>query len=207
MKILLINGSPNKDGATAGALKIATRELLFHSVSPIWYNIGDEARRCCISCGGCKERGKCVFSDIDTLTEMADEADGFIIGTPTHYAAPSGALLSVLSRLGISAKARLKGKPALTVATGRRAGALSSISVIDGFYKFVSMPICTGNYPAVMYGRWDKEGEGAIAGAVFNLIKMAEQIKNYGAGTAKTQKTDIGTLSEKLMNPSEQHDF
>ena len=54
MKVLLINGSPNKNGCTNQALNIIADELKIQGVDSETVWIGNGPVRGCIGCGGCK---------------------------------------------------------------------------------------------------------------------------------------------------------
>ena len=62
MKVLLINGSPHKEGNTATALAEVAKQLSKEGIESeiIW--IGNKPVRGCIACGQCKEQGlgKCI---------------------------------------------------------------------------------------------------------------------------------------------------
>ena len=60
MKVLLVNGSPHKNGSTAEALKEVETALNNEGIetSVVW--LGTDAISGCIACGYCKRNGKCV---------------------------------------------------------------------------------------------------------------------------------------------------
>ncbi len=98
MKVLLINGSPKAKGCTYTALCEVAGELEKENIETEIFQIGNKPISGCIGCGGCYKsgEGKCVFSDdiVNIALEKAKEADGFIFGSPVHYAAPSGSITS-----------------------------------------------------------------------------------------------------------------
>lgn len=54
----------------------------------------------CIACKKCKELGKCVFKDVvNEFVEKAENADGFIFGSPVHYAGASGNMTGFMDRV------------------------------------------------------------------------------------------------------------
>lgn len=65
MKVLLINGSPRKNGNTHLALSEAAKTLEKHGLETEIVHIGVKAVRGCIACGQCrsKQLGRCVFDD------------------------------------------------------------------------------------------------------------------------------------------------
>lgn len=81
MEILLINGSPRKDGHTAAALSVVERRLTEHGFRTNLFQIGNQPVRGCISCGGCRGTNRCVFED-DSCVRLTEEilaADGIVV--------------------------------------------------------------------------------------------------------------------------------
>ena len=64
MKVLLVNGSPHKNGSTYAALHEVETALNNEGIetSIIW--LGTEAISGCLACGYCSRNGKCVKNDI-----------------------------------------------------------------------------------------------------------------------------------------------
>ena len=65
MKVLLINGSPRKQGNTFLALSEAAKTLEQQGIETEIVQIGVKPVRGCIACGQCmvKQLGRCVFDD------------------------------------------------------------------------------------------------------------------------------------------------
>ena len=99
MKVLLVNGSPHKNGCTYTALCEVARALNEEGVETQFYQLGAKPVQDCIGCGKCRELGKCVFNDcVNEFVELAKDADGFVFGSPVYYAHTSGQLLSFMDR-------------------------------------------------------------------------------------------------------------
>ena len=95
MKVLLVNGSPHKNGSTNRALQEVEKTLQASGVETEIFWIGNEPIGGCIGCGGCRKTGACIFGGVVAeFTEKAREADGFVFGSPVHYAAASGNMTS-----------------------------------------------------------------------------------------------------------------
>ena len=64
-KVLLINGSPRKNGNTFIALSEVAKALNSHGIETEIAWIGNKPVRGCIACGTCKAKGngRCVFND------------------------------------------------------------------------------------------------------------------------------------------------
>ena len=93
MKVLLVNGSPHKNGCTNRALEEVAKTLQAEGVETEIFWLGAKPVGGCIACFKCIETGKCVFNDcVNEFRQKAYDADGFIFGSPTHYAGISGNL-------------------------------------------------------------------------------------------------------------------
>lgn len=168
MKVLLINGSPNKERCTYTALSQTAKALETEGIETEIAWIGREPLRGCLGCAGCAKRGdhRCIFDDdvVNGLIEKAEQADGIIVGTPVFYAGANGALLSVLDRMFYAASANLRFKPAAGIASARRAGTTPAIDQINKYFQINCMPIVSSNYWPMVHGksaddvRQDEEG-------------------------------------------------
>ena len=136
MKVLLFNGSPHETGCTYTALKQTAQALEESGVETeiIW--LGKSPIGSCWGCGACRKGlGKCVQPDIvNELAEKCDGADGFVFGSPVHYAAASGALTAFMGRLFFSAGKSLAYKPAAALVSCRRGGASAAFDQINKFF-------------------------------------------------------------------------
>lgn len=59
---------------------------------------------------------------VNEFAKKAKDADGFVFGSPVHYATASGTLTSFLDRVFYSVGKYLQFKTAASVASARRAG-------------------------------------------------------------------------------------
>jgi multimeric flavodoxin WrbA len=170
MKVLLVNGSPHEKGCTYTALKEVSKTLDEEGIDTEIFWIGIKPIVGCIACKSCQKTGRCVFNDIvNDFRTIAKDADGFIIGTPVHYAAAGGAITSFMDRLfysetyGNGGKAFLL-KPAAAVISARRAGTTSTFDQINKYFTISEMPIIASRYWNMVHGSKpedvlkDKEG-------------------------------------------------
>ena len=96
-KVLMINGSPRKNGNIAVAF--SEMEKVFEENGVEYENIllGTSPIRGCIACESCRKTGKCVFDDkVNELSAKFEEADGLVIGSPVYYGSANGTLLAAL---------------------------------------------------------------------------------------------------------------
>ena len=81
------------------ALQEVAVTLQKHGIETEMIQVGAQPVAGCIGCGACFQSGKCFREDgVNEFVEKAKSADGFIFGSPVHYAAASGALTSFLDR-------------------------------------------------------------------------------------------------------------
>lgn len=167
MKVALINGSPHELGCTNRALNEIKNELIKNGIEGEIFWIGNSPISACTGCGACASLGKCVIDDcVNEFAGSLKEYDGFIFGSPIHYAAISGALSSFMSRLFFSAKktGAFYLKPAAGITVARRAGTLPAFDQLNKFFAISEMPIISSTYWNMAFGskpediEEDKEG-------------------------------------------------
>ena len=167
MKVLLINGSPKKEGCTYTALKEVADELERNGVETEIFHIGTAPVKGCMGCGYCAKTGnhQCVYTD-DTVNEAilkAKDADGFVFGSPVHYAAASGAITSFLDRL-FYAGYPMAHKPGAAVVSCRRGGATAALDQLNKYFTISNMPIASSQYWNSIHGRGSGEAVGDAEG-------------------------------------------
>jgi len=127
MKVILINGSPHEKGCTYTALCEVEKALNAQGIETEIFWIGNKPITGCIGCGACRKLGRGFSVDtVNEFVEKAQSADGFIFGSPVHYAAASGAITSFMDRAFYSGGRFLQGKPAANIVSCRRGGAHGS---------------------------------------------------------------------------------
>lgn len=92
MKVLLINGSPRKNGNTHLALSEVAKALNENGIETEIISIGTKAVQGCIACNRCTELGRCIFKDelYNNIRQKLEEGiDGLVVGSPTYYAGPN----------------------------------------------------------------------------------------------------------------------
>ena len=157
MKVLLVNGSPNREGCTYVALNQIKETLKNEGIDADIYRIGHKDIRGCIDCRKCSELGKCVYDDeVNSFVEMAEEYDGYIFGGPVYYGNVNPTLTNFMTRVFFSSffggKRIFRLKPAAAVASARRAGTMTAIDTINRFFTWAEMPIISSTYWNVIYG-------------------------------------------------------
>jgi multimeric flavodoxin WrbA len=164
MKVLLINGSPRKEGNTAIALAEIAKQLGNEGIESEIVWIENKPIRGCIACGQCKAQslGRCIFDDdiCNRISEKFKESNALIVGSPVYYGQPNGALLSIIQRAFYSNGTNISGKPAASIAVCRRGGATAVFESLNMPFQMMNMPIVTSQYWNIVYGR--AEGDAAL---------------------------------------------
>ena len=97
MKVILVNGSPREKGCTYTALCEVAGALEKNGIETEIFQVGAKPIAGCIGCNVCLKNGRCFVDDpVNEFVEKAKTADGFVFGSPVHYAAASGAITSFL---------------------------------------------------------------------------------------------------------------
>lgn len=160
MKILLINGSPKKEGNTFIALSEVQKTLETEGIETELIHIGHKAIHGCIACGKCRELGRCAFDDcVNEVAAKLNDADGIVIGSPVYYASPAGTLLSFLDRLFYSVPFDLSMKVGAAVAVARRGGTTATFDVLNKYFTVNNMPVVSSQYWNNVHGRVPGEAQ------------------------------------------------
>lgn len=159
MKVLLLNGSPRKEGNTFAVLREMEKTFNAEGVQTELIHVGNQNVHGCLACGKCGELGKCVLDDlVNEVAAKLAEADGLVIGSPVYYASPAGTLLAFLDRLFYSSASINKSmKVGASVAVARRAGTTATFDVLNKYFTISNMPVVSSQYWNVAHGA--KPGE------------------------------------------------
>lgn len=154
-KVLLINGSPHKDGNTFIALNEISKTLNEQGIDTEIAWIGVKPVRGCIACGTCKSKGngKCAFDDdiCNSMIDKMNDADALVVGSPVYYGQPAGQVLALVQR-AFFAGANVDNKPAAAVAVCRRGGATAALQTLMMPFQLKNMPLVTSQYWNIVYG-------------------------------------------------------
>lgn len=169
MDVLLVNGSPHEKGCTYTALMEIAHTLEKEGVGSTIFWLGNKPISGCIACHGCAAKKKCVIDDrVNDFLEIAGKFDGFIFGTPVHYAAASGALTSFMDRVfyaDMNADARsFYLKPAAAIVSARRAGTTATYDQVNKYFGIMQMPIISSQYWNMVHGATPEEVKKDLEG-------------------------------------------
>lgn len=196
MKVLLINGSPNKNGCTYTALSEIAEVLDSNNVESEIFHIGKKAVQGCIACGKCYETGKCTFKDevYNDLYEKIKEVDGIVVGSPVYYAGPNGSLCALLDRLFYSASYLMKNKVGAAIVSCRRGGASAAFDRLNKYFTINQMPVVSSQYWNSVHGNTPEEVKQDLEG-----LQVMRTLGNNMAWMMKTIKNS----KEKLIQEKE----
>lgn len=184
MKVLLINGSPHKNKCVNRALVEIKTQLEKQGVKGeiIW--LGTKPMQDCISCGGCQNKGKCVFDDVvNEVAAKLEQAEGIVIGSPVYYGGPNGRITSFMDRLCYSAGTKLDGKVAASVVSCRRGGATAAYERLNMYFGMLNCIVPAAQYWNQVHGSTVEQVEQDLEG-LQTMRNLADNI----AWTIKAQK-------------------
>ena len=160
MKVLIINGSPRKDGNTSIAVNELVKTFQAEGVETEVCQVGNKDIRGCVACGRCFQKGKCVFNDIvNELALKFEEADGLIVASPVYYASANATLIACLDRLFYSTHFDKTMKVGASVAVARRGGCSATFDELNKFFTISGMPVASSQYWNSVHGREKGEAE------------------------------------------------
>ena len=171
MKVLLVNGSPNKAGCTYTALSEVADTLHKEGIETEIFWIGNKPIAGCIACHSCERTGRCFVKNdkVEEFLTLARQADGFIFVSPVYYASANGSLTAFMDRAFISELAGNENrafflKPTAAVVSARRAGTTSTFDQLNKYFTLHQMPVISSVYWNMVHGdtpnevRQDREG-------------------------------------------------
>lgn len=197
MKIILINGSPRKGSNTETALNEVAKSLNEEGIDTEIIAIGNDVKGC-MACGACGKLGKCAIDDIvNEVAEKMKTADGIVVGSPTYYASPNGAVISFLDRLFYSGAFVREMKVGAAVCIARRAGTDTNFDVINKYFTISNMIVVGSQY-------WNNAFGGA-AGEAKNDEEGMQTMRHLGKNIAFVVKSINDGKQKYKINFNETH--
>ena len=211
MKVLLINGSPRKNGNTHLALSEVAKALNENGVETEIISIGTKAVQGCIACNRCTELGRCIFKDelYNNIRQKLEEGiDGLVVGSPTYYAGPNGSLCALLDRLFYSSSELMEYKPATAIAVCRRGGASATLDRLNKYFTINHMPVVSSQYWNIIHGMMPgdvlQDAEGLQTMRMLGR-NMAWLLKNTADGSRTFGTDKLYPLIEIIIEPLSSH--
>ena len=140
MKVLLLNGSPRKEGCTFTALSEVAKTLNHNGIDTEIFQAGNP--------------------DTDNVKAAAaklKEADALIVGSPVYWASPSGQIIEFMDKFCSQAGNFMLHKPAAAVTSARRAGTTATLDVLLKYLEYHQMPVVSSNYWNMVHGNTPEE--------------------------------------------------
>lgn len=203
MKVMLINGSPHKNGCCFTALEEISGVLKNNGIETQWVWVGNKPVAGCIGCASCRSTGKCIFGEdsVNEAVEQFKECDGLIIASPVHYASASGAITSFMDRFFYSCnKGDMRLKPGASIVSCRRGGATAAFDQLNKYFTICQMPIVSSSYWNQVHGNTPEEVKQDLEGMQTMRVlanNMAFLIKSIEL--AKENGLDFPAQEEKIM--------
>lgn len=133
MKIVIVNGSHRKQGATASILNEMVKQLKKYGDADVQIiHVADLSLKYCVGCGSCYKTGACIYKDdIENLSLSIAGADGVILGSPTYASNVSGQMKVIIDRGHFVMEQLLYGKYAISVTTYENYGGKDSAKILN----------------------------------------------------------------------------
>jgi multimeric flavodoxin WrbA len=169
VKVLLVNGSPHAKGCTYTALGEVAKALNTEGIETEIFQIGTKPISGCLACFTCQETGRCKISDrVNDFLDNAIDADGFVFGSPVHYASAGGAITSFMDRAFFANKCSERQlfhlKPAAAVVCARRAGTTATFDQLNKYFTISQMPVISSKYWNMVHGLTPEEVKKDLEG-------------------------------------------
>ena len=199
MKVLLVNGSPRLRGCTYTALEEMEKVFKENGIETELFELGNKPIAGCIGCGNCSKTGKCFLNDVvNEFLEKVPETDGFVFGSPVHFASASGAITSFMDRVFYGRAKLFENKPATAIVSCRRGGASSAFDQLNKYFSISSMPIVTSQYWNMVHGntpeevKQDLEGMQTMRTLAHNMVWLLRCIEaGKKAGISYPERENI----------------
>ena len=179
MKVLLLNGSPRKEGCTFTALGEIAATLNKNGIDTEIFQAGNPDTE-----------------NVKAAAAKLKEADALIVGSPVYWASPSGQIIEFMDMLCSMAGKDMLHKPAAAIASARRAGTTATLDVLLKYFTYHEMPVVSSNYWNMVHGntpdevRQDEEGLQIMRNLGNNmawLLKCLEAGKNAGIAAPEAE--------------------
>ncbi len=202
MKVIAINGSPNKEGNTHHALQIIGKEIVKAGIDFEILHIGHESIHGCTGCRSCVKNkdGKCSIENdgLNKRIPIIREADAIILGSPVYYSGIAGTMKCFLDRLFYVSGANgnfFKHKIGAAVTAVRRSGGTTALNGLYEYITYGELIVATSNYWNVIHGRQpgevlqDEEGVQIMRVLGKNIVYLLK-LKEASKGIVEVPETE-----------------
>lgn len=196
MKVLLVNGGPHKDGCTNLALEEVAKTLEKNDIETEIFWLGNKPLSGCIACNHCiNNDNRCFMNDkVNEFLDKVDCTDGFVFGSPVHFASASGILTSFLDRVFYGRGNLFAGKPFANVVSCRRGGATATFDQINKYALISNMFVVGSSYWNQIHGNNKQEAMQDFEGL--------QTMRNLGENMAYFLKCTNFANSNGIQKPT-----
>ncbi len=160
MKVLMLNGSPKKNGNTAAALREMEKVFAREGIEVTTVQVGSQAVRGCMACNSCARTGKCVIDDlVNQVAALFEASDGLVLASPVYYASANATLIALLDRLFYSTPFDKTMKVGASVVAARRGGLSAAFDELNKYFTISGMPVASSQYWNSIHGLTPGEAE------------------------------------------------
>ena len=153
MRVLMLNGSPRRNGNTSIALGEMEKIFVREGIETETIHLGNKDIRGCIACLSCEQKGKCVFDDlVNEVAPKFEACDGLVVGSPVYYASANATLVAFLTRLFYSTSFDKTMKVGASVVAARRGGLSAAFDELNKFFTIAGMPVASSQYWNSIHG-------------------------------------------------------
>ena len=153
MKVLILNGSPKKNGNTAIAIQEMVKIFDEEGIETELIQVGSMMIRGCVSFNTCSKTGKCTIDDeVNKIAPKFEEADGLIVASPVYYASANATLVACLDRLFYSTNFDKTMKVGASVVVARRGGCSATFDELNKYFTLSGMPVASSQYWNSVHG-------------------------------------------------------
>jgi len=100
IKVIGLNGSPNRNGNTATLIKWVLDGCHEAGAEVEMLNVSDYDIKYCLGCNSCLREGACIITDdYQAVYNKIIEADGIVVGSPVYADAPTAILKTLMDRM------------------------------------------------------------------------------------------------------------
>ena len=199
MKVILVNGSPHNDGCTNLALQEIKNILEANNIETELIWLGNKAISGCIGCNKClNDNNQCFVQDnVNEFIGKIEKVDGFIFGTPVHFASVSGIIKPFMDRVFYGRGKLFAGKAFAGIVSCRRGGATAAFDEINKYALMSNMYVVGSSYWNQIHGTKKEEAMNDLEGLqtmrnigenMSHLLKCLELGKKNGITRKQYEK-------------------
>jgi multimeric flavodoxin WrbA len=192
MKVIAINGSPQRNGNTSLLLESVLEPLAQAGWKTEIAQIGGKNIPGCRACRNCwkNQDRRCSFGkdEFNGVLEKMLDADAIVLGSPTYFSDVSAEMKALIDRAGFVSLANdcaLAGKIGAAVVAVRRGGATHAFDTMNHLFLISQMIV-----PGSIYWNMGYGGEpGQVAGdaeALRNMSHLGHAIDWLGKAIQKS---------------------